>query len=70
MVRRLLALDPRVRWIESNATRTLLAEPSSAIDSTTGRAFDWAYDVVDAAEALALAGGGSPGAGRDRRQRG
>ena len=60
VLRRFLALDPRVRWIEPNVTRTLLAEPSSAVDSTTGRPFDWAYDVVDAAEALALAGGGSP----------
>ena len=60
VVRRVLGSDARVKWIEANATRTLLVEPSSAMDPTTGRAFDWAYDAVDAAEALALAGGGSP----------
>ena len=59
-VLRLLGSDARIRWIEPNRTLTLLAEPSSMVDQTTGRPFDWAYDAVDAGEALALAGGGSP----------
>ena len=59
-VGRLLGSDARIRWIEPNRTLTLLAEPSSMVDQSTGRPFDWAYDAVDAGEALALAGGGSP----------
>ncbi|HTI32522.1 MAG TPA: S8 family serine peptidase, partial [Miltoncostaea sp.] len=61
-VRRVLSGDGRVRWIEPTRERTLLAEPSSALDVSTGRAYDWAYDAVGAGAAIAAVGGGSPAA--------
>ena len=42
-VRRLLSRDARVRWIEPTRPRALLVDPSSSIDGTTGRPYDWAY---------------------------
>jgi subtilisin family serine protease len=59
-VRRVLSRSGRVRWIEPTRPRTLLAtEPSSSLDTSTGRPFDWAYDAVSAGPAIAAAGGGS-----------
>jgi subtilisin family serine protease len=59
-VRRVLDDDRRVRWIEATVTRTLMAEPSAAVDPSTGRPYDWAFDAVGAGQAIAAAGGGSP----------
>lgn len=58
-VRRVLSRSSRVRWIEPTRTRVLLAEPSSSLDASTGRPFDWAYDAVNAGPAIAAVGGGS-----------
>ena len=58
-VRRLLSRDARVRWIEPTRPRALLVDPSSSIDGTTGRPYDWAYDAVGAGPAIAAVGGGS-----------
>ena len=60
-VRRLLARDGRVRWVEPTRERKLLvSEPSANVDSSTGRPYDWAYDAVAAGPAIAAVGGGSP----------
>ncbi|HMN98238.1 MAG TPA: S8 family serine peptidase [Miltoncostaeaceae bacterium] len=61
-VRRVLARSGRVRWIEPTRPRALLAEPSSSLDTSTGRPFDWAYDAVNAGPAIAAVGGGSAAA--------
>ncbi len=61
-VRRVLSRSARVRWIEPTRPRALLAEPSSSLDATTGRAYDWAYDAVGAGPAITSAGGGSAAA--------
>ena len=54
-VRRLLAGDERVAFIEPPRTRTLFVSADSTVDALTGRTFGWALDTVGAAAGLALA---------------
>lgn len=54
-----LSGDGRVEWIEPVRTRTLAADPPEAVDPVTHRPFQWVFDAVGAAGALAAVGGGS-----------
>ncbi|WP_217915033.1 S8 family peptidase [Miltoncostaea marina] len=49
-----------VDYVERRLERRLHGEPAQAIDPATGRAFDWAFDAVNAAGGLSAVGGGAP----------
>jgi Subtilase family len=51
--------DPRVAYIERDATLRIAADEFDRLDPDTGLKFTWAYDTVRAAEAIAAVGGGS-----------
>ena len=51
-----------VAYIEPQLPRHLHAEPAEALDLSTGRPCDWAYEAVHATEGIASAGGGAPNA--------
>jgi subtilisin family serine protease len=54
-----LASDPRVAYVERNATYRIAVEPFDSVDPQTGLPYTWAYNTVNAAAAIATAGGGS-----------
>jgi serine protease len=56
---RALGGDPRVAYIERDATLRVAADPLDTVDPATNVKYTWAYDAVGAADALAAAGGGS-----------
>lgn len=56
---RALSGDGRVEWIEPVQVRTLSVDPPEQVDPVTHRPFEWAFDAVGAAGALAAVGGGS-----------
>ena len=51
--------DPRVAYIELDATVRIAADEFDRLDPDTGLKFTWAYDAVRAGEAIAAVGGGS-----------
>jgi len=51
--------DPRVAFVEPDATLRTAAEEFDRVDPETGMPFTWAYDAVHAGQALAAVGGGS-----------
>jgi subtilisin family serine protease len=55
----LAANDPRIAFAQPQRTWSQLAEPADAVDPSTGVAYDWQYDAVNAGPALAAVGGGS-----------
>jgi subtilisin family serine protease len=56
-----LAGDPRVAYVERDATYRIAVDPFDNLDTSnnTGLKYTWAYDDVKAAAAIAAAGGGS-----------
>jgi subtilisin family serine protease len=54
-----LAGDPRVAYVERNATYKIAVDPYDVVDPQTGLKYTWAYDDVQATAAIAAAGGGS-----------
>jgi serine protease len=51
--------DPRVAYVEPDLRLEVSAEPFDAVDPAIGRPYTWAYGAVNAARAIAAAGGGS-----------
>jgi hypothetical protein len=51
--------DPRVAYVEPDATLTTAVDEFDRLDPDTGIKFTWAYDAVRAGEAIAAVGGGS-----------
>jgi subtilisin family serine protease len=51
--------DPRVEYVEPDARLEVNAEPFDAVDPDIHRPYTWAYGAVNAAHAIAAAGGGS-----------
>jgi subtilisin family serine protease len=50
--------DPRVDYVERDAVWKA-ADPFDGVDPATGISYNWAYDMVKAADAIVAAGGGS-----------
>jgi subtilisin family serine protease len=56
---RALRRDPRIAYVERDGGLRIAADPLDAVDPVTGIKYTWFYDEVRAADALAVAGGGS-----------
>jgi subtilisin family serine protease len=56
---RALGGDPRVSYVERDATLHVAADPLDTVDPLTGIKYTWFYDDVKAGDALLAAGGGS-----------
>ena len=51
--------DSRIAFAEPDRSLHAFADPFDSIDASTGLAFDWQYDAVQAGPAIAAVGGGS-----------
>ena len=55
-----LSSDPRIAFVERNRRHQIAADPATDnVDPDTGIPYDWAFERVRAAQALAAVGGGS-----------